>query len=93
MRMVAGSDTPLSPLAPVPASAHPIELQPVRKGRQNMSNRIYRLLERHQRLDDHLRRAQARRFVDPYEISRLKKIKLAIKDRLARMLDRPARSG
>ena len=55
-----------------------------------MSNRIYRLLERHQRLDDHLRRAQARRFVDPYEISRLKKIKLAIKDRIDRLVKRPA---
>lgn len=55
-----------------------------------MSNRIYRLLERHQKLDDRLRRAQSRRFVDPFEISRLKKIKLAIKDRIARLAGRGA---
>ena len=55
-----------------------------------MSNRIYRLLERHQKLDEHLRRAQSRRFADPFEIRRLKKIKLAIKDRLERLVKRPA---
>ena len=37
-----------------------------------MSNSVYRLLERHQRLDDRLRNAQTRRFVDPIEIGRLK---------------------
>ncbi len=50
-----------------------------------MTTSVYRLLERHQRLDDHLRSAQMRRFVDPIEIGRLKKLKLAIKDRIARM--------
>jgi uncharacterized protein YdcH (DUF465 family) len=50
-----------------------------------MSNSVYRLLERHQRLDDRLRNAQTRRFVDPIEIGRLKKLKLAIKDRIARL--------
>jgi uncharacterized protein len=48
-----------------------------------MSNRVYRLLERHQRLDDLLRRAQTSRFTDPFEIMRIKKLKLAIRDRLA----------
>ena len=42
-----------------------------------MSNRVYRLLERHQKLDEMLRRAQSRRFADPHEIGRLKKLKLA----------------
>jgi uncharacterized protein YdcH (DUF465 family) len=55
---------------------------------KNTSIRLlaYRLLERHQKLDDALRRAQARRFVDPFEVVRLKKLKLVIKDRLARMM-------
>ncbi|WP_225205180.1 YdcH family protein [Novosphingobium huizhouense] len=50
----------------------------------------YRLLERHQKLDAALRDAQARRWADPFEIARLKKLKLMIKDRLAR-LARPQR--
>ena len=50
-----------------------------------MLTRVFRLLERHQRLDGHLRAAQARRFADPLEIGRLKKLKLAIKDRIARL--------
>jgi len=50
-----------------------------------MSDRNFLLLQRHQRLDDLLRRAQGRRFADPFEIMRLKKLKLAIKDRLARL--------
>lgn len=55
-----------------------------------MSDTAFRLLERHQRLDDLLRRAQAKRFADPLEIARLKKLKLAIKDRLARLARRPS---
>ncbi|HMO67649.1 MAG TPA: YdcH family protein [Novosphingobium sp.] len=50
-----------------------------------MSESTFRLLERHQKLDEFLRRAQSRRFVDPLEVARLKKLKLAIKDRIARM--------
>ena len=42
-------------------------------------------MERHQKLDDALRRLQTRRWPDPFEIARLKKLKLAIKDRLARL--------
>ena len=58
-----------------------------------MSISVYRLLERHQRLDDRLRQAQARRFADPFEIGRLKRLKLAIKDRITRFarLRSPAR--
>ena len=48
-----------------------------------MNDRVFRLMERHQRLDEHLRRLQASRFANPFEILRLKKLKLAIKDRLA----------
>lgn len=50
-----------------------------------MTTRVYRLLERHQRLDERLRLAQTRRLHDPFEIVRLKKLKLAIKDRIARL--------
>jgi uncharacterized protein len=57
-----------------------------------MSQRAYRLLERHQKLDDLLRRAQASRFINPFEVVRLKKLKLAVKDRLARLTRSPAAS-
>ena len=58
-----------------------------------MSDRIFRLLERHQALDDRLRRLQTVRKnspwgADPFEIARLKKHKLALKDRLTRSLMR-----
>ena len=55
-----------------------------------MSDRLYRLLERHQQIDAELRSAQSRRWVDPFEIVRLKKLKLALKDRLARLSRRQA---
>ena len=42
-----------------------------------MSDRLFRLLERHQKLDAELRAAQRRRWVDPLEIMRIKKLKLA----------------
>lgn len=58
-----------------------------------MSDRVFRLMERHQKLDEALRLAQRRRLADPFEILRLKKLKLAIKDRLARLLRRPRMSG
>lgn len=57
-----------------------------------MSDRVFRLLERHQKLDEALRRLQARRWPDPFEIARLKKLKLAVKDRLVRLARRPVRS-
>lgn len=57
-----------------------------------MSDRIFRLMERHRRLDDLLRLAQSRRLADPFEVMRLKKLKLAIKDRLARLARRPERA-
>ena len=50
-----------------------------------MSESTFRLLERHQKLDEALRRAERRRWIDPFEIARLKKLKLAIKDRLSRL--------
>jgi len=53
-----------------------------------MSDRVFYLLERHQKLDARLRLALSRRWPDPIEIARLKKLKLAIKDRLARFVGR-----
>ena len=53
-----------------------------------MSENTFRLLERHQKLDEMLRAAQRRRWIDPLEVARLKKLKLAIKDRLSRLARR-----
>ena len=53
-----------------------------------MSNRTFRLMERHQKLDELLRLAQMRRIPDPFEVARIKKMKLAIKDRLGRLIHR-----
>lgn len=49
-----------------------------------MPERLFRLLERHQKLDREIETARKRRFVDPFELMRLKKLKLALKDRIAR---------
>lgn len=51
-----------------------------------MSDRYFRLLERHQKLDERLCLMRASRHADPLEIARLKKRKLALKDRLAAFL-------
>ncbi|MBO9580661.1 MAG: YdcH family protein [Sphingobium sp.] len=48
-----------------------------------MSKLIFRLMSRHQQIDTALRREQARRLPDFVRLQRLKKLKLAIKDRLA----------
>lgn len=70
------------------ALAHPIDLRSI--GSFLMSDSTFRLLERHQKLDEQLRRAATVRFVDPFEIARLKKLKLVIRDRLARIARMPA---
>lgn len=53
-----------------------------------MSDRVFRLMERHQKLDEALRLARHRKSADPIEVARLKKLKLAIKDRIAGLLRR-----
>ena len=48
-----------------------------------MSDRLFRLMESHQKLDRALRQLQRQRWPDPFQITRLKKLKLALKDRLS----------
>ncbi len=51
-----------------------------------MTERMYRLLERLQKLDASLNRARRNRFADPLEIAWLKKRKLELRGRLATWL-------
>lgn len=53
-----------------------------------MSDHVFRLMERHQKLDRLLHEARRRRWIDPLEILRLKKLKLTIKDRIAAAMRR-----
>lgn len=53
---------------------------------------IYRLTLIHRRLDDEIRRELKRRFPDSMRLLRLKKLKLAVKDRL-HMAGRSNRRG
>ncbi|MBX7501700.1 DUF465 domain-containing protein [Qipengyuania sp. YG27] len=55
-----------------------------------MSEHVFRLMERHQKLDRLLEDARRQRWVDPLEILKLKKLKLAIKDRIVATLRRRA---
>ena len=50
-----------------------------------MSGTAYHLLLIHRRLDDEIRRHQKMRWPDILRIQRLKKLKLAVKDRLHRL--------
>ncbi|RST32031.1 DUF465 domain-containing protein [Sphingomonas ginkgonis] len=49
-----------------------------------MNPRIYRLTEVHQRIDAALRSEQRRRWQDPFQVARLKKLKLRVKDLIHR---------
>ena len=55
-----------------------------------MSNYIFRLLSRHQRIDDALRVEQKRVWPDIAKLQRLKRMKLAVKDRLSALMAGPA---
>lgn len=48
-----------------------------------MSGMLYRLSVVHRKLDDEIRRETRRRVPDAFRLLRLKKLKLAVKDRLA----------
>jgi hypothetical protein len=56
-----------------------------------MNATLYRLTVVHRRLDEEIRRELKRRFPDTVRLLRLKKLKLAVKDRLYRNLPRRAR--
>lgn len=58
-----------------------------------MSDHLFRLMERHQKLDRMIGSARTRRGGDPFEIMRLKKLKLAVKDRMARFVGRKGLAG
>ena len=53
-----------------------------------MSARLFRLTQMHQRIDEALRTATKRRWVDPLELTRLKKMKLRVKDALRQLASR-----
>ena len=53
-----------------------------------MRSRTFRLLEIHQRVDDALRRELRRRWPNYLQVTRLKKLKLRVKDRLYRLTPR-----
>ena len=50
-----------------------------------MTTSMFLLMERHAKIDDALRLEQRRRFPNPFKMRQLKKLKLAVKDRLARL--------
>ena len=49
-----------------------------------MKNLVYRLTSIHRKLDDEIRGELARRFPNSIKLLRLKKLRLAVKDRLTR---------
>lgn len=57
-----------------------------------MSPRLYRLSLAHQRIDDLIRREQRFRIPNAFRVMRLKRMKLAIKDRLFRLARKPGRA-
>ena len=54
--------------------------------RAAMKNLIYRLTLIHRKIDDEIRGELARRFPDSIKLLRLKRLRLAVKDRLTRRL-------
>lgn len=51
-----------------------------------MSDRLYKLTRMHRSIDDAITREAAMRRPDPWRLLRLKKLRLHVKDRLARAL-------
>lgn len=51
-----------------------------------MTERMFRMLERYQKLDALLARAREKHFADPAELARLRQRKLRFRGRLARLL-------
>jgi hypothetical protein len=53
-----------------------------------MSSSTYRLTQTHRRLDEAIRQEMNRRLPDSLRLLRLKKLRLAVKDRLATLMRR-----
>jgi hypothetical protein len=53
---------------------------------------LFRLTQMHKQLDDAIRREVTRPATDRFRILRLKKLKLAVKDRLAQVMRKPLRA-
>jgi hypothetical protein len=53
-----------------------------------MSQQIFRLMSRHQQIDEALRHERTRRWPDFMRMMRLKKMKLILKDRLSALMMR-----
>ncbi|TXC64334.1 YdcH family protein [Sphingosinicella ginsenosidimutans] len=53
-----------------------------------MSSSTYRLMAIHRSLDDSIRKEMRRRMPDSFRLLRLKKMKLAVKDRLTALMRR-----
>ena len=56
-----------------------------------MNPRLYRLMEKHQRIDHLIQLEQVRRWRDPFRLIQLKKLKLRVKDLIHRFASRPRR--
>ena len=54
-----------------------------------MSDRLYRLMQTHQRIDDALRHEQRSHAASPFALMRLKKMKLRAKDLIQRLTRTP----
>lgn len=53
---------------------------------------LFRLTQMHRQLDDAIRREAGRPATDRFRVLRLKKLKLAVKDRLAQIMRKPLRA-
>lgn len=53
---------------------------------------LYRLTQIHRELDEAIRRENQRPACDRFRVLRLKKLKLAVKDRLAKLMRKPLRA-
>ena len=51
-----------------------------------MSSATYRLTQTHRRLDEEITREMRRRLPDSLKLLRLKRLRLAVKDRLTRLM-------
>lgn len=59
-----------------------------------MSDRLFRLMQSHQKIDEALHAEQRRRSASPFAVMRLKRLKLRVKDLMQRLSkSKSSRSG